>query len=125
MSLSHTHEESPTVMLSLWRGMITVPRRPATVVMIQEEVAKYFRLSKFDMVSQCRARSVSRPRQIAMWLCRKLTARSFPDIAMRFGGRDHTTVMYACARIDALRLEEVGVAVACDALLARLGGAGA
>jgi len=45
---------------------------------------------------------VARPRQVAMFLARELTSRSLPDIGRRFGGRDHTTVLHACRRIEAL-----------------------
>ena len=58
------------------------------------------------MVSKRRARAVARPRQVAMYLSKKMTKRSLPDIGRRFGGRDHTTVMHAVKRIDALRLED-------------------
>jgi chromosomal replication initiator protein len=46
---------------------------------------------------------VARPRQVAMYLARKLTTRSLPEIGRRFGGRDHTTVLHACRRIEELR----------------------
>ena len=46
---------------------------------------------------------MARPRQAAMWLAKKLTTRSLPDIGRRFGGRDHTTVLHAVRRIEALK----------------------
>jgi chromosomal replication initiator protein len=55
-----------------------------------------------DFHSPQRARRVARPRQVAMYLSRKLTTRSLPEIGRRFGGRDHTTVLHACRRIEAL-----------------------
>ena len=55
------------------------------------------------MHSARRARSVARPRQVAMYLAKQLTARSLPEIGKQFGGRDHTTVMHAVKRIDELR----------------------
>lgn len=121
MSLSHTVKEPPRVMLSLWRGLIAVPVSAPTVAEIQEEVARYFRLSKLDMVSERKARAVARPRQIAMWLCKRLTARSLPDIGRRFGDRDHTTVIHAVRRVEELRETDTDVDIACEALLARLG----
>jgi len=55
-----------------------------------------------DMHSARRARQVARPRQVAMYLCKKLTSRSLPEIGRKFGGRDHTTVMHAVRKIDEL-----------------------
>ena len=55
------------------------------------------------MHSARRARSVARPRQVAMYLAKKLTARSLPEIGRKFGGRDHTTVMHAVKKVDELR----------------------
>ena len=77
-----------------------------TVDRIQRAVCDEFRLSLTDMVSKRRARAVARPRQVAMYLCKKMTKRSLPDIGRRFGGRDHTTVMHAVKRIESLRAED-------------------
>ena len=55
-----------------------------------------------DMVSARRARAVARPRQVAMFLAKQLTGSSLPEIGKKFGNRDHTTVMHACARITEL-----------------------
>ncbi len=74
-----------------------------TVDRIQRAVCEAFDLSLTDMVSKRRARVIARPRQVAMYLSKKLTKRSLPDIGRRFGGRDHTTVMHAVKRIDELR----------------------
>jgi len=77
-----------------------------TVDRIQRAVCEIFSLTPTDMVSKRRARVIARPRQVAMYLCKKLTKRSLPDIGRRFGGRDHTTVMHAVKRIDQLRAED-------------------
>ena len=74
-----------------------------TVDRIQRAVCEHYELSLTDMSSKRRARAVARPRQVAMYLSKKLTKRSLPDIGRRFGGRDHTTVMHAVKRIDELR----------------------
>lgn len=74
-----------------------------TVDRIQRAVCEAFDLSLTDMVSKRRARIIARPRQVAMYLSKKLTKRSLPDIGRRFGGRDHTTVMHAVKRIEELR----------------------
>jgi chromosomal replication initiator protein len=77
-----------------------------TVDKIQRSVADEFSITHNDMTSKRRARDIARPRQVAMYLCKKLTKRSLPDIGRRFGGRDHTTVMHAVKRIDQLRAED-------------------
>ena len=77
-----------------------------TVDRIQRAVCEEFRVTLTDMTSKRRARAIARPRQVAMYLSKKMTKRSLPDIGRRFGGRDHTTVMHAVKRIDALRLED-------------------
>ena len=74
-----------------------------TVDRIQRAVCDEFRVTLNDMTSKRRARVIARPRQVAMYLSKKLTKRSLPDIGRRFGGRDHTTVMHAVKRIDELR----------------------
>jgi len=77
-----------------------------TVDRIQRAVCEEFRVTLTDMTSKRRARIIARPRQVAMYLSKKLTKRSLPDIGRRFGGRDHTTVMHAVKRIDQLRADD-------------------
>ena len=67
---------------------------------IQDVVAKFFRIDKKDLVSTRKSNDVTYPRQIAMYLCRKLTSESLEDIAKSFNKKDHTTVMYAVRKID-------------------------
>jgi chromosomal replication initiator protein len=55
------------------------------------------------MYSARRARSIARPRQVAMYLAKQLTSRSLPEIGRKFGGRDHTTVMHAVRKVEELR----------------------
>ena len=69
---------------------------------MQKEVANYFNLKPADLKSQKRHQLVARPRQIAMYLSRKLVKASFPEIGNKFGGKDHTTVMSACRKIEGL-----------------------
>lgn len=77
-----------------------------TVDKIQRAVCEEFGVTLNDMVSKRRARAIARPRQVAMYLSKKLTKRSLPDIGRRFGGRDHTTVMHAVKRIKELRADD-------------------
>ncbi len=69
---------------------------------IQKLVATHFNVSKADILSSRRTANVVRPRQIAMYLAKVLTLRSLPEIGRRFGGRDHTTVLHAVRKIEAL-----------------------
>jgi len=81
-----------------------------TVDDIQKATAEHFALKQADLISERRTRSVARPRQAAMWLAKQLTTRSLPDIGRRFGGRDHTTVLHAVRRIEALRQTDAQLA---------------
>ncbi len=73
--------------------------KPVTVEKILKIVAQHYHLSVTDLRGKRRTKAVARPRQIAMYLARELTDLSFPEIGRRIGGRDHTTVMYACDKI--------------------------
>jgi len=77
--------------------------RRVTIEEIQKRVASHFNIRISDMHSARRARSVARPRQVAMYLAKQLTARSLPEIGRKFGGRDHTTVMHAVRKVEELR----------------------
>ncbi len=80
--------------------------RRVTIEEIQKRVAQHFNIRTSDMHSARRARSVARPRQVAMYLAKQLTARSLPEIGRKFGGRDHTTVMHAVKKVDELREQD-------------------
>ena len=69
---------------------------------IQNVVSNYFNIGLSDMLSQRRSRPLARPRQIAMYLAKKLTTRSLPEIGRRFANRDHTTVIHAVKTISRL-----------------------
>lgn len=77
--------------------------RRVTIDEIQKRVAEHFNIRVADMSSARRARAVARPRQVAMYLAKQLTARSLPEIGRKFGGRDHTTVMHAVKKVEELR----------------------
>ena len=62
-----------------------------------------------DLLSKRRSRSITRPRQVAMSLCKELTNHSLPEIGDAFGGRDHTTVLHACRKVKELRDTEVSI----------------
>ena len=73
-----------------------------TVDKIQNVVSNYFNISLSEMLSQRRSRPLARPRQIAMFLAKKMTTRSLPEIGRRFANRDHTTVIHAVKTITRL-----------------------
>lgn len=84
--------------------------RRVTIEEIQKQVASHFNIRTSDMHSARRARSVARPRQVAMYLSKQLTARSLPEIGRKFGGRDHTTVMHAVKKVEELKTSDPGFA---------------
>ncbi len=76
--------------------------RRITVEDIQKNVAAHYNIKVSDMHSARRSRSVARPRQVAMYLAKKFTSKSLPDIGRRFGGKDHTTVIHAVKKVEEL-----------------------
>jgi len=80
---------------------IREPRR-IRIEDIQRVVARHYNVSKAELLSSRRTRTIVRPRQIAMYLAKVLTPRSLPEIGRRFGGRDHTTVLHAVRKIEGL-----------------------
>ncbi|NOZ31753.1 MAG: chromosomal replication initiator protein DnaA [Alphaproteobacteria bacterium] len=87
--------------------MRTRENRRVKIDDIQIAVARHFKVSKPDLLSARRSRSVVRPRQIAMYLAKMLTSRSLPEIGRRFGNRDHTTVLHAVRKIEQLMSEDI------------------
>ncbi len=83
--------------------LISLQDRLISIENIQKTVAEYFKIRVADLLSKNRKQSVTRPRQIAMCLARELTNHSLPEIGDAFGGRDHTTVINACKRINDLK----------------------
>jgi chromosomal replication initiator protein len=84
--------------------------RRITIDEIQRKVAEHYNIRLSDMHSARRARQVARPRQVAMYLAKQLTARSLPEIGRKFGGRDHTTVMHAVRKIEELANDDASFA---------------
>ena len=88
------------------QDLVAVQRRLTTIEHIQRIVADYYNIKHAEMLSKRRNREIARPRQMAMCLARELTSHSLPEIADRFGGRDHTTIMHACRRMKELREDD-------------------
>jgi chromosomal replication initiator protein len=73
--------------------------REVTIDVILKAVCQHFQITLADLKGKRRTKGLSHPRQVAMYLCRELTSASFPEIGQKIGGRDHSTVMYACSKI--------------------------
>lgn len=97
MRTAITPDVTETVIRDLVQGL--EPRR-IKIEDILRIISRHFGVSKSDLLSQRRHRSVVWPRQIGMYLAKQLTARSLPEIGRRFGNRDHTTVLHAIRKID-------------------------
>lgn len=91
------------------KDLLAVQNRQISIENIQKTVADYYKIKVAEMYSKKRSRNVARPRQVAMALAKELTHLSFPEIGDAFGGRDHTTVMYACRKIEELKTTESGI----------------
>ena len=87
-----------------------------TVSEVMFAVCRHYRLPRIEMVSMRRAREVARPRQVAMYLSKRLTPLSLPNIGKIFGDRDHTTVIHACRQIEKLMLSDPNTRAAVEAI---------
>jgi len=88
------------------RDLLLLQDKQITTENIQKTVAEYYKVRVADLLSKRRSRSVARPRQMAMALCKELTSHSLPEIGDAYGGRDHTTVLHACRKIADLRTSD-------------------
>jgi chromosomal replication initiator protein len=97
--------------------------RRITIDEIQRAVSTHFEVKQIDLISERRAVAIARPRQIAMYLAKRLTTRSLPEIGRKFGNRDHSTVIHAVRRIEDLRGKDVEIDSAVRTLMRQLEGA--
>lgn len=95
-------------------GLSPIPY--VSIRQIQEAVSRSFRIPPIEMISARRARDVSRPRQVAMYLARELTCHSLPRIGYYFGDRDHTTVMHGIREVK----KRIGTDIALRQRIVRL-----
>lgn len=91
------------------RDLLAAQDKQVTIENIQKTVAEYYKIRVADLLSKKRSRSIARPRQLAMALAKELTNHSLPEIGDAFGGRDHTTVLHACKKINELRDSDVRI----------------
>ncbi|MDG4649254.1 chromosomal replication initiator protein DnaA [Roseibacterium sp. SDUM158017] len=91
--------------------------KKVTMDEIIKKTCEYYNIRQADLMSSNRSRAIARPRQVAMFLCKKLTTRSLPEIGRKFGGRDHTTILYGVRKIE--ELMQVDSQIAEDAEILR------
>ncbi|MFK5914642.1 MAG: chromosomal replication initiator protein DnaA [Woeseiaceae bacterium] len=91
------------------RDLLALQAKLVTIENIQKTVVEYYKIRHADLLSKKRTRSIVRPRQMAMALCKELTNHSLPEIGDAFGGRDHTTVIHACRKIAELKEEDLNM----------------
>ncbi|WP_435104332.1 chromosomal replication initiator protein DnaA [Arhodomonas sp. AD133] len=94
---------------SALRDLLALQDKLVTIENIQKTVAEYYKVRVADLLSKRRSRSITRPRQVAMALAKELTSHSLPEIGDAFGGRDHTTVLHACRKVEQLREEDLRI----------------
>jgi len=92
------------------KDMLAAHDKQVTIENIQKTVAEYFKIRVNDLLSAKRNRTIARPRQIAMSLAKELTSHSLPEIGNAFGGKDHTTVLYATRKIVELKESDTRIA---------------
>ena len=90
----------------LLSDLLQINEKKISIALIQQQVSLYFNLKVSEMSSPRRSISIARPRQIAMYLCKQITSFSYPEIGKAFGGKDHTTVMHAVKKIEALSIAD-------------------
>ena len=88
------------------KDFATRRRQNITIEKIISHVCKYYSLQNDDLIGKKRPKNIALPRQIAMYLCRRITDASLPKIGLSFGGRDHTTVIHAYEKIEKMRKED-------------------
>jgi hypothetical protein len=118
--------EEPDWWPFMWFGdLVTAqgprPDGPPTISLIQSIVARSFNVTKMDILSQRRTQNVVLPRQIAMYLAKNMTMRSYPEIGRRFGGRDHSTAIHSVHKISARCVSDPEFAGRINALKAEIG----
>ncbi|MEW5893440.1 MAG: chromosomal replication initiator protein DnaA [Pseudomonadota bacterium] len=105
MAYARFHQQPISVELAkeALKDLLAVQNRQISIENIQKTVADFYKIKVADMYAKKRTRNLARPRQMAMYLAKELTNMSLPEIGQAFGGRDHTTVIHACRKIEELK----------------------
>jgi chromosomal replication initiator protein len=88
------------------RNVLEHEDKAITIEQIQKFVAEYFQLKLADLKSRNNSKSVAKPRQVAMYLCKNLTHASLPEIGRSFGGKHHSTVIHSIKKVEELRKKD-------------------
>ncbi len=104
------------------KDMIIEGEKKITIDLIQRKVSEYFDIKLSDMRAKKRSKAIAYPRQVAMYLARQMTEYSLPEIGDQFGGRDHTTVMHACSKVEADLKSKAGFKILMDRLIENIKG---
>lgn len=99
-------EVSMSLVQEVLRDVLRHEDRAVTIDMIQKFVAEYYRLRLTELKSKNNAKSIALPRQVAMYLCKVLTAASLPEIGRSFGGKHHSTVIHSIRKVEDLRQKD-------------------
>jgi chromosomal replication initiator protein len=105
--IAHAHFTESVITLPLvqeaLKDLLAIQDKLISIDNIIKTAAEYYKVKVAELLSKKRNRSIARPRQLAMALCKELTNHSLPEIGDAFGGRDHTTVLHACRQIQFLK----------------------
>jgi chromosomal replication initiator protein len=108
--LAHTSLKNAPLTQELVLNLLDQTTKPSknhpTIDNIQRVTAKHFSISEDLLISKTRKQEVAIARQVAMYLCRKMTRSSLETIGLHFGGRDHSTVVHACQSVESKLLAE-------------------
>ena len=99
------------------KDIIKETNRVVTIDEIQKIVSKHFSISLNELKGSKKFKKFAFPRQIAMYLSKKITSMSFPDIANKFGGKDHSTIIYACKKINAAKDVDINLKNTIESLI--------
>jgi len=113
----HTLEQRPldiSLAEKVLRNVISAERKELSIEQIQKSVADYFKISENSLRMKTRKQEIVLPRQIAMFLAKKLTRASLKTIGLHFGGRDHTTIIHACRTIEQAMAGDTGLSAQVD-----------
>jgi chromosomal replication initiator protein len=94
---------SMTLVKDVLRDVLRQEDRAVTIDMIQKFVAEYYQMKLAEIKSKNNSKSIALPRQVAMYLCKALTAASLPEIGRSFGGKHHSTVIHSIRKVEELR----------------------
>ena len=92
---------------NILKDIIVEQNKEITVESIQKIIANHFQIKTSDLKSSKRLKNLVLPRQIAMYISRKLTSASYPEIGSKFGGKDHSTIIYAIKKIEKNMTEDL------------------